>query len=287
MIKYKWFYLLWMVLIVPSITAQMTENNPIISLERTACFGMCPVYTVSIFEDGTVIYEGDSFVTVTGKQTAEIPTDVVASMVTAFEDAGYFEWADAYNTQTVSDLPSFILSVKSADKTHRITHYAGDKTAPLALSYLEQWVDEMTHTSVWSGVQHSNATISNGTDTPLITLQQASGFGPSPNYNIAAYEDGTVVYTGIAHVPVIGVQIFQIDPARILNIAEIAQITGYFDWSDSYDLRVMTDQSTIITTVRWADQFKQIVRYDGDPNAPVGIVRIENIINQLIMNVTG
>jgi hypothetical protein len=87
-------------------------------LERTACYGTCPIYTVTILEDGTVIYEGENFVSVTGVQTSEIAPDTVASMIEAFEDAGYFDWDEAYNTQTVSDLSTVITSVtrKSASE---------------------------------------------------------------------------------------------------------------------------------------------------------------------------
>ena len=31
---------------------------PVITLERTACFGRCPMYKVKIFADGKVVYRG-------------------------------------------------------------------------------------------------------------------------------------------------------------------------------------------------------------------------------------
>ena len=43
-----------------------------ITLQRTACFGACPVYTVSIYADGTVAYNGERFVEVEGTQTGSI-----------------------------------------------------------------------------------------------------------------------------------------------------------------------------------------------------------------------
>ncbi len=82
-----------------------TGKDVAITLERGACFGACPVYTVNILEDGTVIYEGERFVAVTGQQISEIPVETVAAMVAAFKDAGYFDWNEAYETQTISDLP--------------------------------------------------------------------------------------------------------------------------------------------------------------------------------------
>ncbi|MEO8396969.1 MAG: DUF6438 domain-containing protein, partial [Chloroflexota bacterium] len=57
-IKYVGLMML-MVLGFASVNAQGSESNVAITLERTACHGTCPIYTVSIFEDGTVNYEGE------------------------------------------------------------------------------------------------------------------------------------------------------------------------------------------------------------------------------------
>jgi hypothetical protein len=279
--------LMLMVFGISFVNAQENEIDPVITLERTACHGSCPIYTVTILEDGAVIYEGEDFVSVTGKQTGDIAPEIVASIVEAFVDAGYFDWDESYETQTVSDLPTVITSVTDNGTTHRIVRYTGDYTAPLALPFLEQWIDEMAHTTLWTGVQPDLSGFSNGTDTPLITLQQGPNFGSGPVYNIAAYEDSTVVYTGIANVNEIGVHIFQTDAAIITSIAQNAQLSGYFNWQDSYEERIITDQATVITSIRWADQIKRIVRYDGDPNAPIGIVRIEENIAQLVTDLTG
>ena len=91
--KLQWLPIMLCIMFsISSVTAQDSNANVALTLERTACFGTCPVYTVNILEDGTVTYEGQDFVNVTGKQTAEIPAESVGLMVNAFENAGYFEW---------------------------------------------------------------------------------------------------------------------------------------------------------------------------------------------------
>jgi hypothetical protein len=286
--RIKYFALLMLIALgISTVSAQNAESDAVITLERTACFGTCPVYTISILEDGTVLYEGERFVTVTGEQTGEIAPETVAAMVAAFEDAGYFGWNEAYEMQRVSDLPTVITSVKSANGTQRIARYMGDDTAPLALPFLELWIDEMTNSALWAEMQPDLTAISNGTDTPLVTLQHGANFGTSPVYSVAAFEDGTVVYTGSAHVEALGVHVFETEPSAIDSIAQTAHIMGYFDWQDSYEERIMTDQATVITSIRWEDQFKRIVRYEGDPNAPIGIVRIEESIGRLVTDLVG
>lgn len=271
------------VMSIGAVTAQGTDAVAIM-LERTACHGMCPIYRVTIFKDGTVNYSGDSFVEVAGEQTSMIEPETVQQMIDAFQNAGYFEWDDAYDTETVSDLASVITSVTRDGETKRITHYVGDTSAPLALPFLEQWIDEMVNTQVWTGVQPDPSAISNGTDTAIITLQHEACFGLCPVYNVALFADGTVVFSGVANVDSIGVVVLEMDEASVTGIAELAQIFGYFDWQDSYDQPIVTEQATVITSIRWDDQYKQIVRNDGDPDAPIGLVRLEASMEQLVAN---
>jgi hypothetical protein len=253
-----------------------------ITLERTACFGTCPVYTVSILEDGTVLYDGKDFVEVKGEQTGQIEPEMVTAMVDAFEDAGYFDWNDAYDTQEITDMPTVTTSVTRDGETHTILHYLGDHSAPLALPFLEFWIDQMANTSMWTGAESDISNISNGTGTPLLTLQRTPCFGFCPVYSMAAFEDGTIVYIGMAHVDRIGVQILSVEASLVTGAAERAGIFGYFKWQDSYEDYMMTDQSTVISSVRWEDQYKRVVRYEGDPSAPIGLTWVEDSIDQLI-----
>jgi hypothetical protein len=281
--KFKFSCLLVIVLVsVTAVKAQQPQADIAISLERTACRGICPVYAVTILEDGTVHYTGEDFVAVTGEQTTEIDPTVVDQMVEAFATAGYFGWNQIYSTQTVSDLATIITSVTRDGETHRTERYVGDYSAPLALPFLENWIDEMIHSQLWTGVQPDPGAISNGTDTARITLQRNACFGPCAVDSAALFADGTVVYTGIANVDRIGVHIFQVDSTAVEGIVQQAQLFGYFGWMDSYEERVRTDQATVITLVRWEDQFKRIVRYDGDPHAPVGLIWLEESIAQLV-----
>lgn len=290
MIKFKFVSLLMIFVLgigMASLHAQDSASNVAITLERTACHGVCPIYTLTILEDGTVIYKGENFVTVTGEQTFEIDPETVGAMVEAFADAGYFDWDAAYTTQTVSDLSTIITSVTRDGQTHRIERYVGDTSAPLALPFLEQWIDAMTQSQLWTGVQPDPAAISNGTDTAVVTLQRSECFGTCPVYNVALYADGMVVFMGIAHVEAIGVHVFEVEPEAIDSIGMRADIFGYFGYQDSYENHVMTDQPTAITSVRWEDQVKRVVRYDGDPSAPLGLVWIEDIIDQFVTEQIG
>ena len=259
------------------------QASPVaITLERTACFGSCPIYAITIYEDGTVKYTGTKFVDVMGEQTSQIDPAIVKQMVAAFEAAGYFDWKEAYDTMNVTDMPYIITSVTSNGKTHKITRYVGDGSAPLALPFLETWIDDMTNSQLWTGAESNLSFTANFIKPAVATLQRGACFGKCPQYSVVLFEDGTVIYTGIANVSKIGVYEFKVDASAVAHIAEIAKITGYFDWSESYEKVVMTDQPTTITSVQSSDNAKRIVRYGGDPNAPIGLVQLEDSIDKLI-----
>ena len=38
---------------------EAVKNDTVITLERTACFGTCPIYTITIYGDGRVVYDGE------------------------------------------------------------------------------------------------------------------------------------------------------------------------------------------------------------------------------------
>ncbi|MEQ8671904.1 MAG: DUF6438 domain-containing protein [Aggregatilineales bacterium] len=262
------------------ISAQDTSGDVALTISRTPCFGSCPIYTVTVYEDGTVVYEGTDFVDVTGTQTIQIEPETVDLLVNSFVEAGYFEWDDSYTTMAVTDMPSVITSVTFEGETKQINHYRGTDNAPLALSYLEIWLDNMLVTSQWTGSSPQfPASTFDETQTPIITLQRAACFGFCPVYDLVLYSDGSVVYVGYRNVEVVGVQIDQIDTSSVESLADQMALYGYFDWQDAYTERFITDQATVITSLNWRDQFKRIERYDGDPNAPIGLVRLEDQID--------
>lgn len=256
------------------------EGEVAVTLERGACFGTCPMYKVTIYTDGTVVFEGENYVDAMGRHTTTIEPQVVEELVAGFEEAGYFEWDDEYTHMTVSDLPTIITSVTRDGETKQITHYAGDPNVPVALPYLETWIDLAAYTSQWTGVESSLLSVAT-MDVPVMTLERTACFGMCPVYGVSIFEDGTVVYIGVRHVAETGVRVGSADPGEVEFWAmQLAQY-GYFDWEDEYMWMVVTDQPYAITTLNWEDQYKTITRYDGDPLAPVGLVRFENTIDRL------
>ncbi len=126
----------------------------VVTLERMACFGSCPIYKLTIYGDGAVVYEGEDFVQVTGKQTATISAEKVRELVAEIQRARFFGLQDSYSAPA-TDLPSAITSVTLNGQSKSINHYGSCgfdfDTAPPELCAIENKIDEITNSAQWVG----------------------------------------------------------------------------------------------------------------------------------------
>ncbi|MBI3244024.1 MAG: hypothetical protein HYZ49_17210 [Chloroflexi bacterium] len=141
----------------PEPTPAPDYSDLVITLQRTPCFGTCPIYKLTVYGDGRVEYEGEQFVAVEGTQTATITADQVKALAAAFEQANYFTLPDNY-TALVTDLPTTITSVTFNGQTKTIENYGGCfeeidslNKAPQALCDFEALIDTVTNSAQWVG----------------------------------------------------------------------------------------------------------------------------------------
>lgn len=128
------------------------RHEPLATLERTPCFGTCPVYKVSIFRDGTVEYVGERFVKVQGRATGHITAEQLTQLRALFQQSGYLQLGDSYERHDVTDQPSAHTSYSPAPgQTKSVRHYLGDRSAPRALIDVEDGIDRIVHIEQWIG----------------------------------------------------------------------------------------------------------------------------------------
>ncbi len=141
----------------PASEPAAAADDPAVTLERTPCFGTCPVYTVAISRSGLVRFTGKHHVAQTGEATATIPPARVDSLLAELEAGGYFDFADAYVMDApacgmyATDSPSIITSATRDGTTKTVRHDRGCSGAPRELSRLEQRIDEVAGTARWTG----------------------------------------------------------------------------------------------------------------------------------------
>ena len=125
-------------------TAAVQSPEVLVSLERGACFGRCPIYRVEVRSDGAVHFKGERNVKVTEPVDVKLEPAELARLIARFEQSGFAGWKDFTHHQ-VTDQATVVLTFKG--KT--VQHYLGDDTAPDEVSRLERDVDAILGTERW------------------------------------------------------------------------------------------------------------------------------------------
>jgi acetamidase/formamidase len=128
-----------------------------VTLERTACFGACPMYKVTIAADGAVTFDGRRFVKTAGQARAQISSQDFRRLVEEFQKIDYFSLPDRYVPGTpvcprmITDMPSANTLLRLNGRMKTVAHYygCGDSGALAALTALERKIDEVAGTEKW------------------------------------------------------------------------------------------------------------------------------------------
>src|SRR3954469_18218451 len=128
--------------------------DALIRLQRTSCYGPCPIYTVTIDARGTVTYEGERSVRVLGHRTGHIEPSTVAGLLARAGRIRFFQMRDAYRVIEnpdgtvfeVSDLPTTFVTVSVNGRTKTVEDYVA---APDSLAEFEREIDTAANTKRW------------------------------------------------------------------------------------------------------------------------------------------
>lgn len=100
--------------------ASQSPEEAFISIERTACFGTCPIDVYTLYVNGHQRYEGKRF---TGALSGEFSADMSEKKACKlFRNWSKIEWNmyDSIYPSGYSDLPSTIIRFQYPDVSHKI-----------------------------------------------------------------------------------------------------------------------------------------------------------------------
>ena len=93
-----------------------TPAGPVLTFERTRCNGTCPSYSMQVYADGRVAYEGRFAVPLMGKHDLKLPAATVAELLRQAR-AAHFETFEKQYLSGATDMPSTIVAIRQADGT--------------------------------------------------------------------------------------------------------------------------------------------------------------------------
>ncbi|MBD2770329.1 hypothetical protein IC235_20775 [Hymenobacter sp. BT664] len=130
----------------PKAPAVSAEADPVLIFERTRCFGTCPAYSMRVFADGHIAYQGDWGVPILGPKELKLPPATLAEILRQAQKARFDQFKSLYS-QNTSDLPSTIASIRQADgrmKTVVVEEGAPENVLAF-FSYLTNQFDQLAN----------------------------------------------------------------------------------------------------------------------------------------------
>ncbi len=110
-----------------------------ITLEHNGCDNTCPVYSVSINGDGSVLYKGLTNVGVIGKQEYKIPREDITKLNEFLHDVYHGKTHNHYGLQDQAE--NIVITTIEFGQVKRITHY--DNSGPESLKNFEDKIKEI------------------------------------------------------------------------------------------------------------------------------------------------
>jgi hypothetical protein len=129
------------------------RDGRLLSLERTACYGPCPVYSVTLYNDGRVVYRGTSFVKTVGAATAQAEPSSIATLRRELRRSGVMSLGDhCCDCYDITDHPGAKISYDFGfGERGEVDHYHGCMGAPTWLGSFEDRIDAILETERFIG----------------------------------------------------------------------------------------------------------------------------------------
>lgn len=101
------------------------DNDTIFAtIERTPCYGTCPVYKLMIFKSGIALYEGKQNVEKIGRYIVEFSEEEIKTIREKAIEINYFKLQDEYDSP-VTDFPTTLTSIRINGKVKSVSNRVG------------------------------------------------------------------------------------------------------------------------------------------------------------------
>jgi len=122
-------------------------------IQRTSCFGPCPIYALHVRGDGSVRFVGEQYTDIIGGIDGAITDDQLFLIASAIEQSNFFEYGESDEcTALWTDSPSVSLWVKWRGRERRVSRYLGcKKDPPDPVPELTRILDSIVNTEEWIG----------------------------------------------------------------------------------------------------------------------------------------
>jgi len=113
----------------------ITDDADVFSYSTTTCLGTCPGYSVAVFSDGVIVFNGEAFTNLEGIYRLPENKGLFQRILHLLDESDFNGFRDRYGwtaegeeevcAEIVTDHPNTILSIQYANTKKTIYHYHG------------------------------------------------------------------------------------------------------------------------------------------------------------------
>jgi hypothetical protein len=119
---------------------------------------------------------------------------------------------------------------------------------------------------------------------PVITLERSACHGQCAEYRLSFFEDGQVVYDGVANVSKAGRWYARVSRSTVESLVAEFRRIGYDSLSPKYPPG-LTASPIATTTLRVGDRLKTVTHEEGSPFPPASLSVLEDRLDSSVQSV--
>jgi hypothetical protein len=125
--------------------ANQVSTDTMLYYSRGACFGMCPIFDLTVMKDGRAVYLGKNHVDRIGRFQAKVSYTDIEQVLTKAREIGYFELNAVYDNENVHDLPNIRTGIAHNGKLHSVRNrYKGPASLRMLYTELDSLIEKQT-----------------------------------------------------------------------------------------------------------------------------------------------
>lgn len=128
---------------------KLSSDPLVIQLERSSEHG--PAYTITIYGDGRVVYEGIKKVRIVGIRDAYITRDNLDELLDEFQNVYFFSFNDVYFDSGDKDILGYVTTSITINKESKKVKRYENSARPGGLIELENSIDRFVNSKQWTG----------------------------------------------------------------------------------------------------------------------------------------
>jgi hypothetical protein len=151
--KYPYLYLLFLVAFFQCSNKKQVIGQPgvkLFEMSKSPCFGRCPIYTVTIYQNGVMTLMAKDNMTLKGNYTSTMNKSELKDFKSKLKALQIKEFKDEYR-EPIADAPATTVTYFDGAESKKI--FTNFRYPDSLQAFTEQLNDRVTHNSAWTLVE--------------------------------------------------------------------------------------------------------------------------------------